>query len=689
MINELYGLVEALEKAKIGMEYTHAKYNVIPTVSKAAPCIHIIFDHGKVYKVESIEKEQAAGIRRYGSNQGTFPALNLAPLYRLTDEAEKKMISELIKGKTTDFEMQEIRQLCRENNWGKKFGNKYRICMENVPREMTELFCKAKIAFPPLFQLIEETRVFTDAAELHIQLEKVALAMLEQKTEIALALRILFHLGKQGESGEEDYGTLSVVLDSKKLIMNGLSVATAGFTTALNRKLLEAEAAMRPKTAGQEIDAFGQAFELIEEPMPKVKLAAGFDVSLRTMFRGQPCQNRYGKIENATYPISKEMSFKLQSSLAWLSSAEHEKVTWLKIDKDEVLFAYPETIHENQYSMVNFYKNQTLAEKGVENETGEKSRKKVFFESAAKAFISELKEMKKPGTDPMSDHIKYFILKKIDKAKTKVIFTYNTSPAEIECCSEEWVSGCKNLPAFIFGQPAPLFPLEVSSILNQIWRLDGKLSTERFKAIPRYYGIQVFFGESLPIVRRNLFILMKNVANLAPYLGKTGLPGKKYKEWPVERLCQTWDILALMGLFLYQLGIRKEKYMQGFPYLFGQLLKVSDSLHEMYCRVVRDNDMPNTLVGSGVYSAGAEQPYKTLALLGQRMNPYITWAKSYRGKEIQKKNEESWRAGWYLTLYERIASQLCEVWENQTRFNEEEKAQYFIGYLAAFPKKEK
>ncbi len=95
---------------------------------------------------------------------------------------------------------------------------------------------------------------------------------------------------------------------------------------------------------------------------------------------------------------------------------------------------------------------------------------------------------------------------------------------------------------------------------------------------------------------------------------------------------------------------------------------------------------PNVLAGSGLYSAGAEHPYKTLALLGQRMNPYITWAKNYRTKDIQKKEEESWRAGWYLALYERIASQLCGVWENQTRFDEEEKAQYFIGYLAAFPK---
>ena len=59
--------------------------------------------------------------------------------------------------------------------------------------------------------------------------------------------------------------------------------------------------------------------------------------------------------------------------------------------------------------------------------------------------------------------------------------------------------------------------------------------------------------------------------------------------------------------------------MQEFPYLFGQLLSVSDALHEMYCIVVRDNDIPNTLgMEVGFMIMGGEQPYKTLGVLGDR-----------------------------------------------------------------------
>lgn len=688
MINELYRLTVALDQADIATEHTHPKYKMIPKVTKKAPCIHIILDNGQLYKIESIEMEQTAEIRKYGSNQGTFPALNLAPLYRLTDEVEKRTISDLIEGKTTNFNIQEIRRICRENNWGKKFGNKYRISMQDVPREMNGLFQKTGTIFQPLQKLTGETEAFAEAENLHRELEHAAFAMLEQKKGISLALQILFYLGKPGKSVEEDYGTLSVVMDCRALIQAGLSVATAAFTSMLNQKLLEADAAARTVAVEKESDAFGYVFAPLEEPMPTVKLAAGFEVSLRTMFRGQPCQSRYGRIENATYPISKEMRFKLQSALAWISSAEHKGITWISTDKDEALFAYPETLRKNMYSMVGFCRRQGTEEERAESETGDKIRKKAQFESAAEAFISELQKTKQADTDPMSERIQYFVLRKLDKARTKVVYTYNTTPAEIEHSSERWSLGCQNLPAFLFGKPATLFPLEVSDILNLIWRQDGKASSDKFKPIPRYYGIQLLFGAELPEVRRNLYVLMNNVINLAPYLGKAGFARNGYDGSQVVLLRQTQNTLALTGLLLYQLEIRKEKYMQEFPYLFGQLLKVSDALHEIYCKVMRDNDIPNTLAGSGLYVSGAEQPYKTLAVLGQRMNPYIAWAKRYCTGDIQKKGEESWRAGWYLSLYERIATQLYAAWGNQNRFNEEEKAQYFIGYLAAFPAKE-
>lgn len=78
MINELYRLTVALDQADIATEHTHPKYKLIPKVTKKTPCIHIIFDNGRLYKVESIERSGLQKLENT-SNQGTFPALNLAP----------------------------------------------------------------------------------------------------------------------------------------------------------------------------------------------------------------------------------------------------------------------------------------------------------------------------------------------------------------------------------------------------------------------------------------------------------------------------------------------------------------------------------------------------------------------------------------------------------------------------------
>ena len=300
--------------------------------------------------------------------------------------------------------------------------------------------------------------------------------------------------------------------------------------------------------------------------------------------------------------------------------------------------------------------------------------------------MEEIKKTKALGTDPMSERIQYFILRKLDKARTKVVYTYNISPRDIEQRSEQWTAGCMNLPAFLFGKPWVLYPMEVSDVLNQIWRQDGKLSTDKFKPFPRYHGIRLLFEGEKEVIRRDLFLLTRNTTNLASYLGKIGIFRRPYDKADFMIVMQTQKILSLMGLFLYQLGTRKEKYMQEFPYLFGQLLSVSDALHEMYCIVVRDNDIPNTLAGSGLYIMGGEQPYKTLGVLGDRMSPYIAWAKTHKFRRVKMMRGESWSAGEYLDLYGTIAAQLQKVWDDQTRFSEEEKAQYFIGYLAKFPK---
>ena len=127
--------------------------------------------------------------------------------------------------------------------------------------------------------------------------------------------------------------------------------------------------------------------------------------------------------------------------------------------------------------------------------------------------------------------------------------------------------------------------------------------------------------------------------------------------------------------------------MKNFPYLYGQLLKISDALHVLYCRVVRNGDVPPQLAGSSYYAAASENPLRTLAQLGLRMAPYIQWARSYRFQPPSnaEKGCEPWRAKWLLGLYEKTMDAIQAV-EPPTHFQDTDKAQLFIGYLASLPK---
>lgn len=126
--------------------------------------------------------------------------------------------------------------------------------------------------------------------------------------------------------------------------------------------------------------------------------------------------------------------------------------------------------------------------------------------------------------------------------------------------------------------------------------------------------------------------------------------------------------------------------MRGLPYQLGQLLKISDDLHAFYCKIVRNGDVPPRLAGASLYVSASETPVKALAQLSVRMLPYITWAKSFRYKKDNMSSEHR-LAGWYVKMYEQILGQLADKLSETTTFNDYDKAELFIGYMAAYPKK--
>ena len=714
MINELYELSKVLQNEGIKTQRWHRKYQPIPNIRSNAPCVCIKVSAGKVIGISSVNAELGKILRKYGSNQGSYPCMNLAPLYRITDDAKKKKIADLCDHpeKIDDDCIADMKTWCTEDtkNWSKKFQDKYKISMINMPKKL----CSIATQYEPLKILLDETNFFADFSVLHEELESTAWDLLDQKDQTSLALSVLFYQGKKDKSAEDDYGSLSVAFDSVKLIENetpavsesfvcklneclltedtdqhaesdsgSLSVAfdsvkpiknelpavSESFVCKLNKCLLTEDTDQHAESIVNLNDAFGSPFQAIEEPMPNVKLAGGFDVTLRTMFKEQRCQTRYGKIENASYPISPKTRMDLQAALEWAGSSEQKDTTWINTDKNEVLFAYPSSLPKQPVSFTAIFKQN--CDKSIE------------FSSQAKQFIQELKQTKEIGTDSNAKRITIFVLRKIDKARTKVVYTCQTDPDELEKCSEEWTLGCANLPPFPFKAPKTLYPLDIADVLNRFWKQNGEVATDKFKPVPRYHGIEILMDSKLS-VSADMHRLSESAMSIGSFFGNLSANNDRNQQMQEKAK----DMLALMGLFFYRERIGKEKYMESLPYLYGQLLKAADELHALYCKVVRNGEVPQQFVGGALFQSAAEAPIRTLNILSQRIMPYYSWAKSYRLKGIMEADKESWRAGWLYWICEQTVNKLQNSWTPQTRFSDEEKAQLFIGYLAEFPKKE-
>lgn len=337
MINELYKLSAAMDEAGIRTQSWHRKYKPIPNIRATAPCVRLVLAEGVITDFSEVSADLGAGLRKYGSNQGSYPCMNLAPLYRVTEEPIKKQLASLRPEKLTAEKLQELKSWCSVDNWNRKFLGKYKISMVNTSAELRA----AAAEYEPLRILIEQSNLLADPAAFRQALETAVWKKLGRGEDTELALRILFYQGKANQAAEDDYGSLSVALEAEKLIDAGKPTVNRVFVAELNQTLLHVDAAEQTADETAMLDAFGTQFDPLEEPMPSVKLAGGFDVTLRTMFKEQRCQTRYGTIENASYPIAPENRKKLQAALDWLGSGERRGITWINSDKNEILFAYP------------------------------------------------------------------------------------------------------------------------------------------------------------------------------------------------------------------------------------------------------------------------------------------------------------------------------------------------------------
>jgi len=676
LINELNRMAEAIRNAGIQTETWHSKYVTIPKIRPDAPCIRILIKDGMVGSLRSVDAESGKTLRKFGNNQGSFPAMNLAPLFRIDDKEKSDTIAAWIKAGGVGTDIKSVHEWCSVNNWNEKFTNKFRISMCDRASGLRDA---VNGRFKPLDVLLEAITPLQDSEKLHQQLCEAAFSMIEAGDNVRLALQILFYLANPKKS--DDYGSLSVIFDCKELEEQGIPTVSIEFTRKINTALL----AEKPDAANElhdgKTDAFGILYQDVGDTLPKITLPAGFDVTLRTMFSGQPCQYRYEKIENDSYPLSGEKSMEIKTALEWLAKEDNRDKTWTKTGKSEVFFAYPSKLPK--------------AEDGwntVQTFCGDDGNREAEFIAVSENFSEYICKTKKLDLDNYPEYIQLLALNKYDKARTRIAYSRSTTPDTVIEQSIQWQRAADNLPSlWRLNKPKVLFPLSVAPVMNRIWKRDGTQASDKYRHTNRYHGVDLFFGVPGNVLLGSLGELMRNAENMAVY-ASTALRSKQANSKNTALFLKNLkDVLSLMGMYLYWMGIRKDYYMNEYPYIFGQLLKVSDAVHELYCMKVRNGQIPTQLVGSALYASAAELPLQTFSVLSTRIQPYLSWCKANREENVEwaDKNGGKHRgltAGYFVHQYEILADKLKEAFSQQPRFSDAEKAQLFIGYLASFEK---
>jgi hypothetical protein len=688
MINELYCLASALDRVRIQTYDWHPRYGGLPNATSKSPCFRFwLQEDGTIKVIDTLGEDLVKCLRKFGDNQGSFPAFNIVPLFRILDERQWKQIEGWKSGKQIP-ERKQVENICMNatNNWVKKKENLVNQCLKNRADELiSKTTQETDMVYDIVVKVADISRNYTNSQGFQKAIIDCVLRMIEEKRSIDIALMLLFHHGNQNKESDKDVGAnLSIILDYVNWLEYGNPVASSETTNQINSRLMN-NASIIDKVELPAIDAFNSPYVLSEKKMPEVKLP-GFkgNIKLRSMFSQQPCQERYERFEDDSYFISTDNRAKIKRALEYIADEKRENITWTKTANDEITFAYTNdlNINLNPLSMLI----------GLANNTSEHAES--IFTARLKDFSRVFSGMQ-PKNKPK--HIYIFSLRKMDNARTKVVYTHICSPQEFLEAAEEWEMGCKNIPDHMsFGEISIPSPLEVYKIINMCWKLNGtKVSEqEKVKRMKFYQGIDLLLDKNT-VAERNatyfLHVLLDGWSNIFLYLANKLISQNSGKSSSIYKESLN-NGLSMIGLLLYKNGIVKEDYMENAPYLIGQLLKVSDELHTMYCKVVRKGEVPSQLVGNSVFSLASEVPMQALAQLAQRMSPYISWAKQYRTKGIKydpATNDNagitSGRANNYLILYENIATKLAIKINKGQRFNEYEKAELFLGYLAVLP----
>lgn len=685
MIDELVKVADAMREAGVVPDNWHPKLKVLPKVTRKAPCVRVwLMKDGHVKDVDLLGEKQTALLRKYEPDNGrSLPGFNVRPLYRLarTQDECKKTPKEIEAAlKKGNFDWAPFMQL--EDDFWAKTRDGLERCFGTV-REDLENSCASHLNKGETLQLFFDAIGEIDVPQFQKEYRDAVQRKIETG-ELPLSLMCYFVTDEKKQKEDSDprapVPKYSVFLDM--VDYREYPVAHEKTIIRLN-SLLQDSVGTADNTESFTIDedAYGLGAWQTADKFPGVALPFLGGVILRSQAKTIPAQNRYHQCESNTFPVGEETRKRVKAALEWISNKERDGETYGVAGDQELLFAYPRVLPKDKIPFVKMF--------GAQPDDGLRAEK---FESLAKSVIEQLKGL---GRGAAEAELEIFALRKMDKARTKVVYYRNATVASLETASKAWHEGCRNIPSLdirdwsekkdeqtgksspVFMEGETVFPVKLHRSLNTVWKRNGE-QAGKVRIFEPADGLRLLLEEpcralAVHMMERFMqhaqgyFLLLCHSTGRREIAKK--LPDKVY--YP-----------GILGLLLFKSGEKKESFMKEGAFLLGRFLRVADEIHRLYCEVVRKKDLPPELCGSAMLVSMMEAPGMTLSQLAMRSAPYVKWARACHDEE------KGGLVHYWLHQWSEIADPLLENgWPK--RLTEEERAQVFLGYLSSFPKSEK
>lgn len=451
------------------------------------------------------------------------------------------------------------------------------------------------------------------------------------------------------------------------------------------------------------VDAFSGEVTKLQDKYPSPKIAELGNLMLFSVNSKEVgALRRYGLGGSATFPASATLVQRMNDCLLFLASEDRRgkscrAIPGAQSGKRDLLVVYLENDSETAVNEDPEYAEMFAGETNEFSDADFMAR----AQNALSLFDGKIQE--NPDL-----RLRLIAFASIDKGRKQASFNRVLKVTDILSACKDWAAGVENMPPItiwswdranktsLYHTPGVPTPLDLSSTINRVWSSDPKLgfSYNSHRAFTAADAYDVFVSDNPRVSKEKAkFALSLLVSRMSPVLTTLGTikTTRKWTDLSDTVRLQSLKTVALLNILLRKTDhsqLTRSSAMKEPLYQLGQMLALADSLHQQYCKHVRDGQMPSQLIGNAVFSTALEQPVFALARLSERIVPYQAWAKTFTPSDPNTKS------GWEKVLLAKLrecSSRFVEevngtlqirTDEFPERMTDAHKAKLLLGYLA-------